>query len=163
MSPEMLELLTHHRQSGSGYTYAADYWSLGVLMYFMLVGSLPFDVTNEHDDVDKKLTIIRTTSLRFPGSVSSDCESIICSLLELNYLFRLGYGASGFGELRDHTYFSPLNWSVVKRGLIPPPLFYDFSLDCPALASAPLDHIDAQIPDQTQQPFFLDWYVKLTN
>ena len=49
MAPEIL--------GRKGYSYSVDWWSLGVLMYEMLVGSVPFEGGNKKETMNKILTL----------------------------------------------------------------------------------------------------------
>jgi serine/threonine protein kinase len=58
MAPEIILALDGCEKngwiSGCGYSFAADIWSLGVMMYIMLVGRAPFE-SKEVKDTYKRI------------------------------------------------------------------------------------------------------------
>ena len=52
------------------YSYPADWWSLGVVTYEMIIGLHPFD-SNDMEDLYKK---IAGADLRFKGDISPDAK-----------------------------------------------------------------------------------------
>ena len=65
------------------YTKAADMWSVGVVLYIILLGFPPFSVKHLRDLKD----ICRRTADLFPldpdrPSVSADAQALVCGLLE---------------------------------------------------------------------------------
>jgi serine/threonine protein kinase len=82
LAPEVLEMDRKH----AGYTKAVDCWSMGVMLYFLLCGRLPFDHTEDH--ILKKM--IRQSPVKFDHlegispweSVSDDCKDVISKLMD---------------------------------------------------------------------------------
>ena len=70
MAPEMLKRNYHEK---------CDLWSAGILLYFMVVGSLPFQAPNEQ----LLHQIILKGKYKIPGTVSEDCSSLLRSLLQV--------------------------------------------------------------------------------
>lgn len=99
------------------YSYAADYWSLGTMMYEMITGVTPFIA----ETVQEMYTRIVYGDLIFPYGFDPEAMDIIAGLLERDPLDRLGAGFGGVFELRTHSYFSGhLDWKDVHAKRIKP-------------------------------------------
>jgi len=94
---------------GPGYGHATDWWSLGALMYDMLVGNAPF----YHDELVVMCDRIMHSKLRFPESrnISPKARSVIEGLLNKVPSQRLGTTSSGgFDALKEHPFFEGIDW-----------------------------------------------------
>lgn len=100
------------------YSYAADFWSLGTMLYEMITGITPFAAETPEDMYDRVLY----DDLVFPRRFDPEAQDLITGLLERNPIHRLGAGYGGVFELRTHAYFSNhLNWKDVHAKRIQPP------------------------------------------
>ncbi|KAI8371044.1 kinase-like domain-containing protein [Blakeslea trispora] len=100
------------------YSYAADYWSLGTMLYEMLTGITPFAADCLEDMYDRVLY----DDLVFPDGLDDpEAQDLICGLLERDPLERLGAGIGGVFEIRTHAYFADhLSWKDVYTKQIRP-------------------------------------------
>jgi len=103
ISPELLK--------GLGHNYAVDWWSLGTLMYEMLVGLPPFYSENTNIMYQK----ILTSELQFPSFVSKEAQSMLTGLLTRDPQKRLGSGENGSDLVRKQSFFSGIDWSKLDR------------------------------------------------
>ena len=99
------------------YDCAVDLWSMGVLVYEMLYGDIPFSGDNEEEQLKKILKGLPT----FPPTISCNGASLISKLLILNPIERIGYSPTeGVTQFRSHPFFDGLDWdSVEDRQIIP--------------------------------------------
>jgi len=67
------------------YGALVDIWALGILLYFMVVGILPFRA----DTVGKLKKCILEGSYTIPSFVSDSCRSLVCGILHRNPTSRL--------------------------------------------------------------------------
>lgn len=59
--------------------------------------------------------------LKIPASLSEQCKTLIVSLLNRNPSKRLGAGAEGSEEIKNHPFFLGIDWSDVKTRKLQPP------------------------------------------
>ena len=118
MAPEMMELYIHNNsQDIDGYSYMVDWWSMGVTIYYLLTGNLPFC---EGVSLDELLHNMKTQSVN-RGNLSLTCYKFIVSLLQVNPEDRLGYGTKGLEDIRRDSFFSTFSWNnVVTKNAVPP-------------------------------------------
>ncbi|KAK6473639.1 ribosomal protein S6 kinase alpha-6 isoform X1 [Huso huso] len=100
-----------------GHTQSADWWSLGVLMFEMLTGTLPF----QGKDRNETMSMILKAKLGMPQFLSSEAQSLLRMLFKRNPANRLGAGSDGVEEIKRHAFFSTIDWNKLYRGEIQPP------------------------------------------
>ncbi|XP_061232663.1 RAC-beta serine/threonine-protein kinase isoform X2 [Neopsephotus bourkii] len=109
LAPEVLE--------DNDYGRAVDWWGLGVVMYEMLCGRLPF----YNQDHERLFELILLEEIRFPRSLAPDARALLAGLLKKDPKQRLGGGPRDAQEVMEHRFFAPINWQdVVQRKLVPP-------------------------------------------
>lgn len=111
LAPEILR--------SEAYTYAVDFWSLGTILYEMLVGVTPF----WHENHVEMYRRVLEDPLEFPEDFDDDdggyTRHFIASLLERDPSRRLGSSPS---TIRSHPYFTNYyDWSDVYHKRIRPP------------------------------------------
>jgi len=109
MAPEII--------NASGHGKAVDWWAVGIILYRMITGDIPFDAPNRKD----LYSLILTKEIEYPKYLSKDAKHLISRLLCRDSLKRLGSGSSGAEEIKNHPFFKKLDWkSLEKRKLVPP-------------------------------------------
>lgn len=101
MSPEIV--------LGKGHDKAADWWSVGILLFEMLTGKPPF--TGNRQKIQQKIV---KDKLKMPAFLSSEAHSLLKGLLQKDPTKRLGSGLKGSDEIRDHKWFKPINWKKLE-------------------------------------------------
>ncbi|XP_069125517.1 cGMP-dependent protein kinase 1-like [Argopecten irradians] len=101
-----------------GHDRAADYWSLGILMFELLTGSPPFAGT----DPMKTYNIILKgiDSIEIPRKISKIANVLIKKLCKDNPAERLGYGKNGIMEIKKHKWFQGFDWDGLNSRKILP-------------------------------------------
>ncbi|XP_006871484.1 PREDICTED: RAC-beta serine/threonine-protein kinase isoform X3 [Chrysochloris asiatica] len=99
------------------YGRAVDWWGLGVVMYEMMCGRLPF----YNQDHERLFELILMEEIRFPRTLSPEAKSLLAGLLKKDPKQRLGGGPSDAKEVMEHSFFLSINWQdVVQKKLLPP-------------------------------------------
>uniref|UniRef100_A0AAZ3PWB0 non-specific serine/threonine protein kinase n=1 Tax=Oncorhynchus tshawytscha TaxID=74940 RepID=A0AAZ3PWB0_ONCTS len=99
------------------YGRAVDWWGLGVVMYEMMCGRLPF----YNQDHEKLFELILMEDIKFPRTLSSDAKSLLSGLLIKDPNKRLGGGPDDAKEIMGHSFFTGIEWQdVYDKKLIPP-------------------------------------------
>uniref|UniRef100_A0ABI7XLH8 non-specific serine/threonine protein kinase n=1 Tax=Felis catus TaxID=9685 RepID=A0ABI7XLH8_FELCA len=99
------------------YGRAVDWWGLGVVMYEMLCGRLPF----YNQDHEKLFELILMEELRFPRTLSPEAKSLLSGLLKKDPKQRLGGGAEDAKEIMQHRFFASIVWQDVYEKKLSPP------------------------------------------
>ncbi|XP_018571360.1 ribosomal protein S6 kinase 2 beta isoform X2 [Anoplophora glabripennis] len=100
-----------------GHTFAADWWSFGVLMFEMLTGALPFQGSNRKDT----MTQILKAKLGMPPNLSPEAQSLLRVLFKRNPANRLGAGPGGVEDLKKHEFFATIDFDALLAKKIRPP------------------------------------------
>eukprot|EP00357_Protocruzia_adherens_P027697 CAMPEP_0114993102 /NCGR_PEP_ID=MMETSP0216-20121206/12333_1 /TAXON_ID=223996 /ORGANISM="Protocruzia adherens, Strain Boccale" /LENGTH=364 /DNA_ID=CAMNT_0002356687 /DNA_START=10 /DNA_END=1104 /DNA_ORIENTATION=- len=95
---------------GEGHSCTADWWSLGVLMYEMLDGNLPFFSDNRKEMFNN----ILHKPVHMRASLGPDARSLLKKLLERDPARRLG-ALHGARELKEHPFFSEIDWGRLGK------------------------------------------------
>ena len=94
------------------YGIEVDWWSLGVIIYEMISGYLPFRII-QNEKVTKN---IYKQKIKMFNHFSSEAKNLIKKLLEYNPKKRIGYE-----KIINHPFFKDINWDKVKNKKMPPP------------------------------------------
>ncbi|XP_071834760.1 RAC-gamma serine/threonine-protein kinase-like [Apostichopus japonicus] len=109
LAPEVLE--------DNDYGKAVDWWGLGVVMYEMICGRLPF-YNRDHEVL---FELILTEPIRFPHRLSEAARSLLSGLLEKDPRKRLGSSQEDAKEIMEHDFFKPINWEDLYDKKVEPP------------------------------------------
>uniref|UniRef100_A0A8C8FG98 non-specific serine/threonine protein kinase n=1 Tax=Oncorhynchus tshawytscha TaxID=74940 RepID=A0A8C8FG98_ONCTS len=115
----ILDFLTGRPQvlEDNDYGRAVDWWGLGVVMYEMMCGRLPF----YNQDHEKLFELILMEEIKFPRTLSSDSKSLLSGLLIKDPNKRLGGGPDDAKEIMRHSFFVAIDWQdVYDKKLVPP-------------------------------------------
>ncbi|XP_023551449.1 probable serine/threonine protein kinase IRE [Cucurbita pepo subsp. pepo] len=97
---------------GMGHGVTADWWSVGVILFEMLVGLPPFNAESPQQIFDN--IINRDIPWpKIPDEMSYEAHDLIDKLLTENSVQRLG--ATGAGEVKRHLFFKDINWDTLAR------------------------------------------------
>jgi len=113
-SPEMM--------LGEGVNRAADWWSLGVLTFELLVGELPFTETSAKDELRTYVNILKG-AVAYPedAQVDATARDFVGGLLQVKVPQRLGYRQRGAVEVLEHEWFKGMDWGALVNLRMAPP------------------------------------------
>ena len=107
--------------SENGYDSTIDWWSLGCVLYELLIGRAPYRIClgdSLNEDLYKKKILI-------PDYVCEDAKDLITKLLVIEPKKRLGYGENGAKKIKHHPFFKGINWDDVWNQKLNPPFIPD--------------------------------------
>nr|XP_043633754.1 probable serine/threonine protein kinase IRE [Erigeron canadensis] len=97
---------------GMGHAATADWWSVGVILFELLVGIPPFNAESPQQ-IFANIMNRDIPWPQIPGDMSLEAFDLIDNLLIDNPLQRLG--ATGAGEVKRHSFFKNINWDTLAR------------------------------------------------
>ena len=111
---------------GEEYGFSVDWWSLGVVLFEMLCGRSPFDVTEDEENTEElnlsqpleqgsHFQIILEKSIQIPRSLSDNARSVLKGFLNKLPVERLGYQHElGLLSVVNHPFFESIDWEKVR-------------------------------------------------
>ncbi|XP_076331468.1 G protein-coupled receptor kinase 1-like isoform X1 [Tachypleus tridentatus] len=114
MAPEVLS-------KGTAYDSSADWFSLGCMLYKLLKGHSPFrqHKTKDKHEIDR---LTMTMNFELPDCFSPELKSLLEGLLHREIDQRLGCKGKGSEEVKEHAFFSGIDWPLVYLQKYSPPL-----------------------------------------
>ncbi|XP_021336392.1 cGMP-dependent protein kinase 2 isoform X1 [Danio rerio] len=113
-----------------GHDFGADCWSLGILIFELLIGSPPFTGSDPIRIYTMVLHGIEKVDI--PKRISKRPEDLIRRLCKLNPAERLGNKKNGIIDIKKHKWFQGFNWEGLRRRKLMSPLRRELK--------GPLDH-----------------------
>ena len=107
ISPEVL--------LGKGYSFSCDYWSIGICIYYIYYGILPFG--NNSTEVFDIYNEIIEKKISFPDNNNFELNSLLNTLLEKNEMNRNNL----FKMLKTHFFFKDIDFDALLKYKIKPP------------------------------------------
>ncbi|KAH0629730.1 hypothetical protein JD844_012039 [Phrynosoma platyrhinos] len=110
MAPEMFS-----STKPIGYSYAVDWWSLGITAYELLRGRRPYHIRSS-TAANEIAHVYKTATVMYPAAWSKDMVSLIKKLLEINAEERFSH----LSDIQDFAYLADINWDAVLQKRILP-------------------------------------------
>jgi len=143
MAPEILVMFGKRVAHKDGYTTAVDWWSLGILIYKLLVGCEPFRRVSSESVQTTLPDLLSSPSCCFEevfiqmfGTVQyqqPELPPVAVDLLQRLFAFdpdrRLGcVGGSDIDSaracpVRSHAFFGGIDWCAIENKCLPPPYY----------------------------------------
>ncbi|KAI5186721.1 protein kinase X [Nematocida homosporus] len=127
-----------------GHGFEVDFWSLGVILYEMVVGIPPF----YHENQIELCRQIIHGKIGFPPYVDAVTRDLIRKLLTTDRKKRIGY-KKGAKMICKHAFFRDINWTSMQMRVYTPPIIpqkqneeFDRSAPCYSIRT----HIQTQMP-----------------
>ncbi|KAF4105530.1 hypothetical protein G5714_013192 [Onychostoma macrolepis] len=126
-----------------GHDFGADCWSLGILIFELLIGSPPF--TGSDPIRIYTMVLHGIEKVDFPKRISKRPEDLIRRLCKLNPAERLGNKKNGVIDIKKHKWFQGFNWEGLRRRKLTSPLRRELK--------GPLDHSHFDMfPPELEEP-----------
>lgn len=129
------------------YSFAADIWSYGVLLFELYCKMPPFNLADFPDSIPDKYEQILDGQLSFPCGSDPIYVDLCTKILQPDPERRLT-----IQEIKEHPFFSNINWGDVEKRIIPReflPLI-DIDLDLPCSNFDPYD--------ENQEDYFDEYF-----
>ena len=105
-----------------GYNYSIDFWSLGVILFEMLVGRDPF---HNHDPMLIYQNIL-TNKIQFPKIIDRDAKTLINHLLVPEPTKRYGCLKNGGNDIKNHRLYNDFRWRRLSEESLEAPFKPEF-------------------------------------
>uniref|UniRef100_A0A8C4W732 Serine/threonine kinase 32A n=1 Tax=Gopherus evgoodei TaxID=1825980 RepID=A0A8C4W732_9SAUR len=99
----------------TGYSFAVDWWSLGITAYELLRGRRPYHIRS-NTSPNEIAHVFRTATVMYPAAWSKEMVSLVKKLLEPNPEERFAQ----LKNIQDFPYLADINWDAVLQKRIMP-------------------------------------------
>lgn len=100
-----------------GHGRAVDWWTLGILIYEMIVGYPPFF----DEDVMLIYQKVLAGKILFPRGFDKDAKSLVKHLLAHDLSRRYGNLIGGAADIKDHRWFAEFDFHALEQRRLQPP------------------------------------------
>ena len=100
-----------------GYGQEIDWWSLGIIMFEMMIGYPPFYSDSSTETCRKIINWKNNLEIKPEVNLSRDAIDILLSLIN-DPKKRLG--RNGAEEIKKHPFFKNIDWKHIRETMIPP-------------------------------------------
>jgi len=101
-----------------GHNKAVDWWTVGIIIFEMLVGFPPFE---GNDPLDLYKTIVANKP-KYPKKISKEAQDLISGLLSSNPVERLGSSKAAADDIKKHVFFKKIvSWTSLSSKKIEAP------------------------------------------
>lgn len=100
-----------------GHGRCVDWWSFGIFLFEMSAGYTPFYAPDVMTIYEK----IITGTYEIPEDFSDELEDLIDNLLQVDLSKRYGNLKSGSAAIKDHVWFSSIDWAAIFNCYMPAP------------------------------------------
>jgi len=128
-APEVYE-----RDYGKG----ADWWNVGILIIEMLTSENPLRGENRRES--EYLTKHKEPML--PSYIHADAKDVSLALLAKDVAKRLACGGRGAAEVKEHSFFAPIDWDKLMAMELTPPFEPDFDVGKPTRQQIPKEQAE---------------------
>uniref|UniRef100_A0A1B6DGN0 cAMP-dependent protein kinase n=1 Tax=Clastoptera arizonana TaxID=38151 RepID=A0A1B6DGN0_9HEMI len=109
MAPEIL--------NEKGYDSSVDWWSLGIIIYEMVFGQVPF----YDENISLVYNMIKNNSFYIPLKFSKELTNLLEKLLTKDPSKRLGNLKNGAKDVKEHQWFTGIDWKLILNRKIQAP------------------------------------------
>jgi serine/threonine protein kinase len=137
-----------------GHGMPVDWWTMGILLYEMLVGIDPFS----DDDPMMIYQKIIKGKIHYPKGIDKDGKSLIKHLLEADTTKRYGCLKNGVRDIVNHRFFDDFNWREFVFSRMKAPYIPEIKGegDASCFGTYPDSDTEAQEVPKEEDPF-LEW------
>ena len=137
------------------YGKSVDWYSLGIIFYEMLTGTIPYFTFNK----EEILKNTKKVELNIPNFVSKEAGILIKKLLDKNPNKRLGGCGRDALEIKENIYFKDVDWNKIYKKEIKPPNFLNYMNSSINYFNKPKKFLyEDKLDKINNQNLIKDWY-----
>ncbi|KAM6182290.1 LOW QUALITY PROTEIN: protein kinase C iota type-like [Erethizon dorsatum] len=111
---------------GEDYGFSVDWWTLGVLMFELMVGKSPFHLVESFDNpyensINYLLKIISERKIHIPRCLPVKAASVLESFLNRDPKELGCHPQTGFADVQEHPFFQSVDWDMMEQKQVVPP------------------------------------------
>ena len=186
MAPEMLIQLSQNPNEQKGYTAAVDFWSLGITMFKLITGSIPFEnirvagfMLYVSTCAENAANIVLPEYKHYYDllanevaneKISYEALQVICELLQVDETKRLGSSKDPLKSISSYKFFKHIKWNLLEQKLVNPPFTPVSIISSADMFGCTFDDMLVHYgkaswlnvpPTLDEQSYFENWYVMM--